>query len=64
MNCASATAARADARDEGPELGHDLDEALVAQPDQRLAHGRAADAEALGELVLGDALAWRELAPR
>ena len=48
---------RADPRDVGAELGHDLDEALVAQADQRLAHRRAADGEPLGELVLGDPLA-------
>ena len=51
----------ADPRDEGPELGHDLHEALVAQADQRLADRRAADRQALGQLVLGDALARREL---
>ena len=51
----------ADPRDERAELGHDLDEALVAQPDQRLAHRRAADREAVGELVLGEALPGGEL---
>ena len=64
MNCASCDGRGADPRDEGAELGHDLHEALVAQADQRLAHRRAADGEALGELVLGDALAGGELRRR
>ena len=41
-----------DQRDERPELRHDRHQPLVAQPHQRLAHGRAADAEPLGQLVL------------
>jgi hypothetical protein len=51
----------ADPRDERAELGHDLHEALVAQADQRLANGRAADGEPLGELVLREPLSRRQL---
>ena len=52
---------RADQRDERAELRHDRDEPLVAQAHERLAHGRAADAEQLGELVLGQAPAGLQL---
>ena len=43
------------------ELGLDAEEAFVAQPKQRLAHRRAAHAEALAELGLGEAVAGDEL---
>ncbi len=55
--------ARGDGGDERAELRHDLDEAIVAQALQRLAHGRAADAERRGELVLGELAAGREVGP-
>ena len=42
----------ADRGDERSELGDDLDQAVVAEPDERLADGGSADAEAGGELVL------------
>ena len=41
-----------DVGDERAELRDDRDEPLVAQTRQRIAHGRAADADQLGELVL------------
>src|SRR6185295_11333267 len=43
------------------ELGLDAEEALVAEAKQRLAHRRAAHAEALAELGLGEAVAGDEL---
>jgi hypothetical protein len=43
----------ADQRHERAELPHDRDEPLVPQPRERLAHRRAAHAEQLGQLVLG-----------
>jgi hypothetical protein len=52
---------RRDARDEGAELRHDLDQPVVSQSLQRLADRRAAHAEQGGELVLGDLAAGREL---
>jgi octanoyl-[GcvH]:protein N-octanoyltransferase len=51
----------ADAAHERAKLRHDLDQLVVAQPRQRLAHGRATDAEPVGDLVLGDLAAWLEL---
>ena len=50
-----------DERDEGAELRDDGHQALVAQAGKPLAHGGAADAEELGELVLGEAAAGLEL---
>ena len=47
-------AGHADAADEGAELRDDPDELVVAQPRERLAHRRAADAELVGDLVLRD----------
>jgi hypothetical protein len=41
-----------DGGDVRPELGDDVDEPLVAQAHERLAHGRAAHAQRGGELVL------------
>ena len=52
---------RRDARHERAELRHYLDQALVAQPHQRFADRRAADAEPRGELVLGELAAGLEL---
>jgi hypothetical protein len=39
-----------------------LDEPFAAQKDERLAYGRAADAELAAELLLAERLTWRELA--
>src|SRR4051794_16773659 len=51
----------ADRADEGAELRDDLDELVVAQARERLADGGPADAELLGDLVLGDLPAGLEL---
>ena len=50
-----------DRHDVPADLGLDVEEALVAQAKQRLAHRRAADAQALAELGLGEAVAGDEL---
>ena len=49
-------------RPHGPAgLALDVEEALVAQPEQRLAHRRAADAQPRAHLVLGEAVAGQQL---
>ena len=50
----------ADRGDERSELGDDLDQAIVAEPDERLADGGSADAEAGGKLVLRKLSSWLE----
>ncbi len=54
-------AAEVDRQHVPAELRLDAEKALVAQAKQRLAHRRAADAEALAELGLGEAVAGDEL---
>ena len=52
---------RADAGDEGADLGTDFDQAVVAEAAERLADRRATDAEAFAQLGLREAFAGGQL---
>ena len=54
---------RADAGDEGADLGTDFDQAIVAETTESLADGRAADPEAVAQLGLREPFARRQLGP-